>query len=591
MWHAKKTWLNPWFRVVALSLISVAVAGVLSGTLPTYILFVSTTILVTTVALLGLGVVSGTAGMISLAQLTFAGIGAWFTEFLILQTDLPKYFGSFAFLAAMIIGALITSGFGVLFGLPALRLRGVNLAVIGLGIAAAGDATFMVIGMPDQVRNEMMPRPFGIGNDAAGDRGYFLFAAAVLIIVGLVVYLLQRGRWGSAWKSVAFSERGTASSGQSVVRAKLSAFWVSAMLASISGSLLVGQIGKVNAMNFTALGSLVLYALALVVGAQLLDMALFGGVLFVVIPEILKLLRVPLEWASLFFAVSGIQAIVSGASFGQTLRNLAARRQVVPTELSLGTKVSQPSLTSRETSVPAGTGRTVLSIRGLTVEYGAVKALADVNIDFEELAITGLIGPNGAGKSTLIDALSGFIPQHRGEVEIDGKTLSRVPAYKIPSLGLRRTFQQDRVPTSLTVGAYARFVSHGLASRNEVAEALEFFGCPSLQEPMTRVDVSTRRLIEVAANVVSRPKILLLDEPAAGLSHDAHVDLAQCLRQVPSLYGTTIILVDHDVELIRAVCKNVVVLDFGNVIAQGPASRVLSDPVVLKAYMGDIETA
>lgn len=569
------------------SLIALAAGAAFAYGLPAYTVFIATSVLIATISLLGLGIVTGTAGMISLAQLTFAGIGAWVAELLMFYTPLPSIFGDWTFFAVMLLGATASAAFGFLVGLPALRLRGVNLAVLTLGIAAAANATFQKVAFPDGWSNVQMPRPFNLPSDPQGDRAYFMFALFVAVCVALGVFLLQRSRWGASWKSVAFSERGTASVGTSVVRAKLTAFTVSSFIAGLSGVLLVAQIGKANYVSFLPLSSLAMYVLTMVVGSHLIDMALLGGILFVLVPEVLKQFKVPLEWGNLVFAVLGIQALTTNSNLGQDIRNALFRRR--KRALASPEKTALISTAGVSRPIPEGTDKTILTVQNLGVEFGAIKALSGVNVEVKEGSILGLIGPNGAGKSTFVDALTGFLPQHTGKVILDGQELSDLAPNQIAKLGLRRTYQQDRVPTTLTVGAYVRFVALRRMPESEISDLLEFFGCPSSSTPLQTVDVGTRRLIEVAANVAARPKVLLLDEPAAGLAHEEHIAFANVLKEIPEKYGITIIIIEHDLDLVRNVCSSVTVLNFGEVLASGKQSSVLSNPEVVKAYMGETE--
>ena len=311
--------------VIAVAALAIA-AGFAFG-LPAYVVFLATTVLVSMIALLGLGVVTGTAGMISLMQLTFAAVGAWVAEYLAINTPLGTMFGGFSFIVIMLIAGLAAAVLGLLVGLPALRLRGVNLAVLTLGVAAAADATFQKISFPDATDQRAHAASVRHRRDPTGDRYYFLFTAVVTILICLGVYFLQQSRWGASWKSVAFSERGTASTGTSVRWAKLTAFSVSAFIGGISGVLLAAQISKVNFMTFLPINSLALYVLAIVAGAHLIDMALFGGILFVLVPEILKQFGVPLEWGNIVFAMLGVQALTSNSNLGQDIRNAIFRRR------------------------------------------------------------------------------------------------------------------------------------------------------------------------------------------------------------------------------------------------------------------------
>ncbi|MGV1033942.1 MAG: ABC transporter permease subunit [Microbacteriaceae bacterium] len=572
---------------LAISIAALVVAFGFGLGMPAYIVFLATSVLIAMVSLLGLGIVTGTAGMISLAQLTFAAIGAWVSEIIILFTPVGEIFGGWAFIVAMLAGGLVAAVVGLLVGLPALRLRGVNLAVLTLGVAAAANATFQKVSFPDGWGNHRMVRPFGWEFNPLGDRGYFIFTAIIVILIAVGIYYLQHSRWGASWKSVAFTERGTASVGQSVTLAKLTAFSVSSFVAGISGALLAGEIGRVNYVSFLPINSLAMYVLTIVVGAQLIDMALFGGILFVLVPELLKQFKIPLEWGNVVFAVMGIQALTTNSNMGQDIRNaIFRRRRKRQTVVENHLEEVDPLNT---TSIPAGTGQTLLTVSQLGVAFGAVKALAGVDLVVKEGTIVGLIGPNGAGKSTFVDALTGFLPHHTGEIVLDGINLRGKAPNEIARLGLRRTYQQDRVPTTLTVGAYARFVARRKVSAQEVAEVLEFFGCPEESTPLQMVDVGTRRLIEVAANILSRPRLLLLDEPAAGLSHTEHLIFAERLKRVPDKFGATVLIIEHDLDLVRSVCSTVTVFNFGTVLASGSQDEVLNNPEVLKAYMGETE--
>lgn len=578
-----RAWL-PWAVAGGALLLTL---GLAAG-LPASVLFVVTSVIIAAVTLLGLGVVTGTAGMIALCQLSFAAVGAWVLEFLLLNTPLPELAGGFAFVVALLGGALVAAGFGVLVGLPALRLRGVNLAVITLGVAAALDMTLQKVFFPDQWDNLRIDRPFGIVFGGEGDRQYFLFAAVVAILIALGVHFLQRSRWGASWRAVAFSERGTASAGTSVRVAKLTAFGVSAFVGGLAGGLLVGQITQANYITFQTVNSLGMYVLSIIVGAHLIEMALVGGILFVLIPELLKQWGLPQELGNIAFAVLGIQALTTNSNMGTDIRKLLTRLRTRRSGAAAthGTLAGLPLL---DTARPQAADRVVLEAHQLTVEFGALKALSTVDVRLHEGEILALIGPNGAGKSTFVDALSGFLPQHSGTVALNGASLNGLPPHLRARAGLRRTFQQDRVPTSMTVGSYVRFMTRGEADHDQVQEVLEFFGCPAATTPLSLVDVGTRRVIEVAANIAARPAVLLLDEPAAGLSHEEHLVFGDRLRAVPERFGVSLLIIEHDLDLVRSVCSRITVLNFGEVLADGPRDEVLADPRVLEAYMGDSE--
>lgn len=571
---------------VAVAVVSLGVAWALSVGLSGYTVYLAISMVTATISILGLGVVTGSAGIIALCQLTFGAIGAWVVTFLN-QNEAPG-----GFVVWLIAGAAVAALAGVLLGLPALRLRGVNLAVVTLGAAAAFDVLLVQTQFPGQTEGLSVERP-GL---FSSDREYFFFAMIVLIVCAYLVFLLQRSRVGSSWKAVSFSERGTAAVGQSVRSAKLSAFAVSAALGGVAGGLLAGQVGIPYASSFTPIMSLALYILAVMSGAYLIDMAVFGGVLWVLVPELLKRWGVPQDWGFVIFGLLGIQALTSGSNLGEVIRGgfrkRAGKRAAAAAEAQpddVGTSVLDVFAVPEAAEPVPADAAPVLEVRDLGVQFGALKANDDVSLEVKPRSIMGLIGPNGAGKSTFVDAVSGFLPQHTGTVLLDGEDITRLSPVARARKGLRRTFQQDRVPPQLTVEAYVRFVARKRLDHDELADALAFLGCPPPEAQLASVDVGTRRLIEVAAAVLSGPRVLILDEPAAGLSHEEHLQFGHRLTRIPSRFDTAIVLIEHDLDLVRSVCTELTVLDFGRVLAQGPSTEVLDDPAVIAAYMGDAE--
>lgn len=582
---------RPWFRLswpLAVAATAIGVGAVLSSVLPGYFVFLAISAVIASIAILGLGIVTGSAGMIALCQLTFAAVGAWIVSLLnVMQA--PG-----GFVVWLVLGGVAAGLVGILVGLPALRLRGVNLAVVTLGFAAAADVTLVQIQFPGSADGTAVERPELFSND----REFFFLSIVTLAVCALAVFFLQRGRWGSSWKAVAFSERGTAAAGQSVQTAKLTAFAVSAALGGIAGGLLAGQVQLPFASSFTPLQSLALYVLAVMSGAHLIDMAILGGILWVLVPELLKRWGVPQDWAFVVFGVLGVQALTSGTNLGQGVRNLIWKRadrktaKAQLTALPPDADAAAAAITTTTTATVderALDGAPVLTVEGLTVQFGALKALDDVSFEVPAASIMGLIGPNGAGKSTFVDAISGFLPKHGGRVTLGDRDLAGLSPTRRARLGLRRTFQQDRVPPALTVAAYVRFVARRRLAAADIDAVLEFFGCPPARSRLSSVDVGTRRLVEVAANVLARPRLLILDEPAAGLSHDEHLALAARLRELPARYGVALIIIEHDLDLVRSVCPTLTVLDFGRVLATGPQAEVLANPDVVKAYMGETE--
>ena len=243
----------------------------------------------------------------------------------------------------------------------------------------------------------------------------------------------------------------------------------------------------------------------------------------------------------------------------------------------------------------------LLTCRGVTVRYGGVLAVRDIDLDVEAGEIRGLIGPNGAGKTSFIDAISGFTPSS-GEVRFAGSTISRAGAHDRARLGLSRTFQSLELFDDLTVeenvllGEPRRSLSDavrevarggsGLAPQT-VRDLLDTFELEGVrQRRVFELSHGKRKLVMLARALAARPKLLLLDEPAAGLDSHESVELGSTLRRI-NRQGISMLMVEHDMSLIMNLCSRITVIDFGSVIAEGDAASIQSDPEVIRAYLGE----
>jgi branched-chain amino acid transport system ATP-binding protein len=236
----------------------------------------------------------------------------------------------------------------------------------------------------------------------------------------------------------------------------------------------------------------------------------------------------------------------------------------------------------------------VIEINSLTVRFGGVTPIDDMNVKMD-VGINGLIGPNGAGKTTFFNVLSGFVRPVRGTVTAFGDDLLAMADFRRVRWGLRRTFQTEQAIAELSVYENVLLVhEHSGAPlssrRDDVVEAVEFVGLRAvINRPVATLGAAERRLVEVARAVVGSPRLVLLDEPAAGLPDDETAALGEVIRQIPDRTGALTILVDHDMSLVGATCTHVAVLDFGRVLADGPTAAVLNDPNVMAAYLGTEE--
>ncbi len=242
------------------------------------------------------------------------------------------------------------------------------------------------------------------------------------------------------------------------------------------------------------------------------------------------------------------------------------------------------------------TERRAVEVTDLTVRFGGVTSLDGMNVTFEA-GTCGLIGPNGAGKTTFFNVLSGFVRPAAGTVRAFGADLLSMVHFRRARWGVRRTFQTEQAIEELSVFDNVAMVHEharlaGASRRRDVLGAISFVGLQA--DPSARVDTlaaGERRLLEVARAVVGRPKLVLLDEPAAGLPDEETRHLSQVIQAIPEQTGALTILVDHDMSLVSACCETTAVLDFGKLIASGPTATVLRDEQVIRAYLGTAEEA
>jgi ABC-type branched-subunit amino acid transport system ATPase component len=236
----------------------------------------------------------------------------------------------------------------------------------------------------------------------------------------------------------------------------------------------------------------------------------------------------------------------------------------------------------------------MIEVDGLTVRFGGVTPIDGVDVTFPG-GTCGLIGPNGAGKTTFFNVLSGFVRPVAGSVRAFGEDLLAMADFRRARWGLRRTFQTEQAIEELTVfDNVAMIHEHSQAKRStrrqDVQAAVDFVGLDvSLRARVGGLGAGERRLIEVARAVVGRPRVVLLDEPAAGLPDEETEHLGRVIRKIPEQFGALVVLVDHDMSLVSSCCETTAVLDFGKLIASGPTAEVLRDEHVIRAYLGTEE--
>ena len=547
-------------------------------------------------------VVTGHAGQVSLAQLTLAGVSAFALSGITQSWGVPFPF-------APLLAAVIASGVGIIVGLPALRLRGLTLGIVTLAFAYAIEALWFRNSQFVKPRGASVVQPklfgvsLGIGTGRAFPRIEFgLLCLGTLVAVAWAVARLRTSSLGSAMLAVRANERAAAGIGVNVVRVKIVSFALASFIAGIAGALFAYRQGVVTFASFTAIGGLALLATAYLAGITSISGGILGGVLASSGVAYLALDR----WAHLgrwFGVITGIGVVAilirypEGVAAAAHQHASALRRfKLLAGRRRSETARPPPLLPPVEASAPAGrTGadaapRARLAISHLTVRYGGVVALADVSLQVESGQVVGLIGPNGAGKTSLIDAVTGFAPSD-GSIVLNAEHLEGLPAHARVHEGLARTFQSLELYDDLTVeenvSAAVFSTAHG-DRHQQVTTALERAGLSSLRDRYAgELSQGERQMVSIARAYVSRPKVLLLDEPAAGLDAADGRRLGERIREISDA-AVAVLLVDHDIGLVLTACDYIYVLDFGVIVAQGDAATIRSDRALAEAYLGTL---
>jgi branched-chain amino acid transport system permease protein len=544
---------------------------------------------------LSLVVITGFVGQISVVQLTLAGVSGFAISHLAVNAGI-------GFPIAPLLGAGAALVLGLITAASALRVRGVSLAVVTLAAVVAitnfgfinttwgGGQTGSPVPEPKLLGLDLGPRAAFRGLDGNLPSPVFGWVVlAVTVSLCVLVGLLRRGTLGQRMLAVRSNERAAAAAAIDPRMVKLIAFGISSVIAGFAGALYAYNFGSVSADRFDPFTALSLIAFAYAGGITLISGAVFAGLISTqaLFPYALdKWFGVSGNWFLLFGGAILIITLiqnpegVAGAFYKRTHK----RPSVQPPDSVSGGLAAldvpgagepRPVTTAHSDVAPS---TQVLSVHGLSVAFGGVHALTQVDLEVREGELVGLIGPNGAGKTTLIDAVTGFVP-FTGQVKLDGQDIGRMAAHERARLGLARTWQNTDLFDDLEVGENV-VVAGGtpavldLVSLGWAAEAMP-----------DQLSEGARKLVGVARALAGHPRLLCLDEPAAGLDSGESEELGRSLRELADR-GQSTLLIDHDMGLVLSICDRVVVLEFGRVIADGPPEAVRQNERVIAAYLG-----
>jgi ABC-type branched-subunit amino acid transport system ATPase component/branched-subunit amino acid ABC-type transport system permease component len=618
-----KPWYAPW-RVRGMTF---AIGFVVLCLIPNLVgdhLAIWASFLADAILLLSLGLLVRVSGQISLCHLAFAAVGAASFAHFTDSYHLP-------WLLALLLAMLVALPVGAIVAIPAIRLSGLFLALATLGFGILLQYLFYSTNLMFGLTTSGIPAPrpdvsiFGLS--LASDKGFYYVLLIAAVLSTAVIMVIQRSRMGRLLGALADSPLALETQGATTNVIKVLVFCLSAAFASLAGALIAVEFHYAVGANYDPFLSLVYVALVVIAIGGEPWYALIAALGVSIIPGYFTSSNVTTYLQIFFGVMAAVYAVFESRTASvplhvrQFLDRLGGRRpeEAVTTE-QLRRAVADAAATEEDAArqddrlasvttvtaaVEGGGGTTGLEVRGLSVRFGGVHAVQNVTLAAPMGSITGLVGPNGAGKTTTFNACSGLVRPSEGEIMLHGRNVTSLGPAGRSRLGLGRSFQRVELFSSLTVRenvALGREASLAGANpvrqlvsstaqratvRRAVDDAMELTGIGPLADLQAGLlPTGQRRMVELARVLAGPFDLLLLDEPSSGLDASETRRFGEILRGAVADRGVGILLVEHDMALVRQVCQHIYVLDFGQLVFEGTGVEMLASPIVRNAYLG-----
>lgn len=578
-----------------------------TGVLNNYLSNILVTVLITIIMTASLNVTTGLLGQLALGHAGFMAIGGYVSA--IFTKSVAMDFG-LSLPISLLLGGITAAFFGMIIGIPALRLQGDYLAIITLGF---GEIIRVIIenmeitgGAAGLTRITRMSRAFSEDRVVSGILQFTIVFWITAVIIASI-FTLGRSRHGRAIISIRENAIAAEATGIPTTRYKLLAFTIAAFFAGIAGGLFAHQTSILNAKNFGFNKSIEYLVMVVLGGMGSITGSIISSIVLVALPELLRGLA---EYRLVIYSLLLITMMLfrpDGLLGTREFSMLVFWEKMEIVFRKVFRKKEAQTRMPFEPRYDIWEDKPVLETKNLSIAFGGLKAVDDINIRLMNDEIVGLIGPNGAGKTTVFNLLTGVYTPTSGRVSLLGKEIQGQITHQIARNGIARTFQNIRLFKSMSALDNIKVAFHSRMNYSPLSGILRNSKCLSEERgievrarELLRVfhmenDAETaagslpygkQRKLEICRALASNPKVLLLDEPAAGMNPSETIELMQTIKTIRDQFSVTILLIEHDMKLVMGICERIYVLNYGKIIAQGTPQQILQNPEVIAAYLG-----